>query len=131
MVFTKMMDKPYGELQPDSNHSWPVTMALLCDRSTYSAASFEAMLFKDQKMGIIAGEETGGRASSFGDIEHITLPNSRLVCGIATGYFPRRAGYDDGRGVLPDLPLDVTLDDSVLVEKICDCIRKPGGQTSE
>jgi len=123
MVFAKMVDKPYGELRPDSNHSWPVKLALLCDRSTYSAASFEAMFFKDYKMGIIAGEETGGRASSFGDIVHVRLPNSFLTCGIATGYFPRRAGTDDGRGVLPDLPLDVTLDDGVLVEKICAYIR--------
>lgn len=130
LVFTKMMDKPCGELRPDPDHSWPVKMALLCDRNTYSAASFEAMLFKDQKMGLIAGEETGGRASFFGDIEQVTLPNSRLVCGIATGYFPRRAGYDDGRGVLPDLPLDVTLDDSILVEKICAHIRGNGGQTN-
>lgn len=123
MVFTKLMDKPYGELRPDPNHSWPVKLALICDRSTYSAASFEAMFFKDYKMGIVAGEETGGRASFFGNIENVTLPNSLLVCGIATGYFPRRAGYDDGRGVLPDLPLDVTLDDGVLAEKICAYIR--------
>jgi C-terminal processing protease CtpA/Prc len=131
MVLVKMIDKPYGEWRPDPNHSWPVTLALLCDRSTYSAASFEAMCFKDHNMGIIAGEETGGRASFFGDVEHVTLPNSLLVCGIATRYFPRRAGYDDGRGVLPDLPLDVTLDDSVLVEKICACIREPGGKRAD
>ncbi len=129
MVFTKLIDKPYGELRPDQNHSWPVKMVLLCDRGTYSAGSFEAMLFKDYGMGIVAGEETGGRASGSGNIEHVTLPNSRLVCGIATGYFPRRAGYDDGRGVLPDLPLDVTLNDSVLVEEICAHVRKPGRHT--
>jgi len=131
MAFVKMIDKPYGEWQPDPNHSWPVRLALICDRSTYSAASFEAMCFKDYKMGIIAGEETGGRASGSGDIEHVTLPNSRLVCGIATRWFTRRAGYDDGRGVLPDLPLDVTLDDSVLVEKICAGIRNGCGPTDK
>jgi hypothetical protein len=129
MVFVKMIDKPYGEWQPDPNHSWPVKMALLCDRSTYSAASFEAMCFKDYKMGIIAGEETGGRASGSGDIVDVRLPNSGLTCGIATCWFTRRAGYDDGRGVLPDLPLDVTLDDSVLAEKICACIRKDAEHT--
>ncbi len=123
-VLSGMVDKPYGEIRPDPDHSWPVKLALLCDRGTYSAASFEAMCFKDYKMGVIAGEETGGRASGSGDIEHVTLPNSRLVCGIATRWFMRRAGYDDGRGVLPDLPLDVTLDDRVLVERICDPIRR-------
>ena len=125
IVLRRMIDKPYGELQPDSEHSWPVKIVMLCDRSTYSAASFEAMLVKDLRIGIIAGEETGGRASFFGDREDVTLPNSHLVCGIATRYFQRRAGYDDGRGVLPDQPLDVTLDDGVLVEKIHTHLRQP------
>ncbi len=123
MALARMIDAPYGELQPYRDHWWPVRLALLCDRATYSAASFVAMLVKDFGVGIIAGEETGGRASGYGDIEHVTLPNSQLSCGIAAGYFPRRAGYDDGRGVLPDLPLDVTLEDSVLVERICQYIR--------
>jgi len=124
MVLARMVDKKYADIAPDASHSWPVKIAVLCDRGTYSPGSFEAMRVKDEGIGIIAGEETGGRASFFGDIEHGTLPNSLLRCGIATGYFPRRAGYDDGRGVLPDVPLDVTLDDSVLVEKICAFIRK-------
>jgi hypothetical protein len=128
MVLARMVDKKYGDIAPDPEHSWPAKIAVLCDRGTYSAGSFEAMRVKDHGIGIIAGEETGGRASFFGDIEHVTLPNSLLSCGIATGYFPRRAGYDDGRGVLPDLPLDVTLDDSILVEKICAYIRKTDGQ---
>lgn len=124
IVLATMVDGPYGELRPRPDQWWPVRLALLCDRGTYSAASFEAMRVKDYGAGIIAGEETGGRASAYGNIEHVTLPNSLLSCGIATGYFPRRAGYDDGRGVLPDLPLDVTLQDSVLVERICDHVRK-------
>jgi C-terminal processing protease CtpA/Prc len=124
IVLTTMIDGPYGELRPHPDQWWPVRLALLCDRATYSAASFEAMLVKDYGAGIIAGEETGGRASGYGNIEHVTFPNSLLSCGIATGYFPRRACYDDGRGVLPDLPLDVTLEDSVLVESISDHVRK-------
>jgi len=127
LVLARMIDKPCGDLRPDPNHCWPVRIAVLCDRSTYSAASSTAMFCKDGKIAIIAGEETGGRASFFGNIEHVTLPNSRLVCGIATRYFLRQAGYDDGRGVLPDLPLDVTLPDSVLVEKIRDHIHNSGG----
>ncbi|HUT47112.1 MAG TPA: DUF4932 domain-containing protein [Sedimentisphaerales bacterium] len=119
MALARMIDRPYGELQPYQDHWWPVELALLCDRATYSAASFVAMLVKDLGAGIIVGEETGGRASGCGNIEHVILPNSLLSCGIGTEYFLRRAGYDDGRGVLPDLPLNVTLKDSVLVERIC------------
>jgi len=126
IVLTTMIDGPYGELRPHPEHWWPARLALLCDRATYSAASFEAMLVKDYGAGIIAGEETGGRASGYGNIEHVILPNSLLSCGIATAYFLRRAGYDDGRGVLPDLPLDVTLEDHVLVERISAYIGKSG-----
>jgi len=42
---------------------------------------------------------------------------------ISSAHFLRPDGYDDGRGVLPDLPLDVTLEDSVLVEKVYDYVR--------
>jgi len=114
-----VIDKPYAEdLKPASEGGWPVKLALLCDRSTYSAASWLAMVVQDCHVGIIAGEETGGRASFSGEIVSVSLPHSGLSCGIGTKFFMRRAGYDDGRGVLPDLPLDVTLDDRRLVEEI-------------
>jgi hypothetical protein len=125
-VLRTMIDRNYGELTANPDCSWPVKRALLCDRWTASAASWLAMFFKDHQMGIVAGEETGGRASGYGNIEHVTLPNSQLSCGIATAHFPRQAGYDDGRGVLPDLPLDVTLEDHVLVERISAHIGRSG-----
>ncbi|MHC4168767.1 MAG: S41 family peptidase [Planctomycetota bacterium] len=118
-VIRTMIDKTYADdLKPIGENGWPVRLALLCDRSTYSAASWLAMVVKDCNAGIIAGEETGGRASFFGDLENVTLPHSGLTCTIGTKFFMRRAGYDDRRGILPDLPLDVMLNDARLVEKI-------------
>jgi hypothetical protein len=114
-----VIDREYAEeLKPASEGRWPVKLALLCDRSTYSAASWLAMVVKDCNAGIIAGEETGGRASFFGDIVHVSLPHTGLTCGIGTRFFMRRAGYDDRRGVLPDLALDATLPDYRLVDDI-------------
>jgi len=52
----------------------------------------------------------------------LILPNSGLVCNLSNVLNIRPAGCDDGRGVLPDLELDVTLDDEVLIEKIYDYI---------
>lgn len=100
--------------------AWKGTLVLLCDRDVYSAATFCATLVKDNKLGIIAGEETGGRASEFTEVAFVHLPNSGLPCMISSAHAIRPAGYDDGRGVLPDLPLDVTLKDDVLVGQICD-----------
>lgn len=100
--------------------AWKGTLVLLCDRDTYSAASECAVVVKDNKLGMIAGEETGGRASEFTEVAIVYLPNSGLACQISSAHTVRPAGYDDGRGVLPDLPLDVTLKNDVLMEKICD-----------
>lgn len=117
-ILEAMIDRECGERTPDPNCTYLVKLVLLCDRWTQSAASFVATHVKDHQIGVIAGEETGGRASFFGDIEFVSLPHSGLSCGIGTKFFMRPAGYDDRRGVLPDIPLDVTLEDYVLVEKI-------------
>lgn len=107
-----------GDIIKPKPNAWYGHLVLLCDRWTYSAAVYLAVIVKDCNVGIIAGEETGGCASYFGNITSIRLPNSSLRCEIATKYFMRPAGFDDDRGVLPDLPLDLTLEDSILVEKI-------------
>jgi hypothetical protein len=102
--------------EPRSN-AWGGTLVLICDRLTASAAVDTAVIVKDNALGLIVGEETGGRASYSSEVAPLYLPNSGLLCKIASAQFVRPAGYDDGRGVLPDLPLDVT-EDSVLLEKI-------------
>lgn len=118
-ILRLVIDKPYADdLKPRKDIGWPVELAVLCDRSTYSAASWLAMIVKDCHVGVIAGEETGGRASFVGDIVEVSLPNSRLCCGIGTILCMRRTGYDDGRGVLPDLPLDTMLPDRTIVDKV-------------
>ena len=109
-------------IKPSSN-AWKGSLVLLCDRHTASAAVDMASIVKDDDVGIIAGEETGGRASYFAEIAPVRLPNSGLQCRVSGAYFLRPGGYDDRKGVLPDLPLDVTLDDSVLSETIYNYIK--------
>lgn len=103
---------------------WGGTLVLICDRFTSSAAVCTAVIVKDNKLGLIVGEETGGRASYFAEVAPLYLPNSGLLCKIASAHHIRPAGYDNGRGVLPDLQLDVTLENSVLIEKIYNYIQK-------
>lgn len=119
-----VLESPGGKLIRPTSNGWNGTLVVLCDRGTASAAVYFAVIVKDSKAGIIAGEETGGRASYFGNVHSIQLPNSGLRFNLATAHFMRPAGYDDGHGVLPDLPLNVTLEDSVLVEKINDYLIK-------
>jgi C-terminal processing protease CtpA/Prc len=111
-----------GLIRPKSDH-WSGTLAVIIDHGTASAATDFAAIVKDNRLGPLLGEETGGRASYFSEVCPVRLPNSGLRCVISSAHFLRPDGYDDGRGVLPDLPLDVMLEDSVLVEKIYDYVR--------
>jgi hypothetical protein len=97
---------------------WKGQVVLLCGLDTGSAAVCTAATAKDNHIALIAGQETGGRPSAFMEIVTIELPNSKLRCDISTCYFLRPGGYDDGRGVLPDLPLDITLSNEAIIEKI-------------
>jgi len=98
--------------------SWNGTLVVLVNGLTGSAASEFAGIVKDNQLGLIVGKETGGRASFYGGSVPLILPNSGLICYLSTERVTRPGGFDDGRGVLPDFELDVTLEDDVLVEKI-------------
>ena len=75
---------------------------------TFSTATDFAAIVKDHKAGTIIGEETGGLASCYGDMIVDNLPNSNLPFGVSYKYFLRPAGFDDGRGVKPDIKLDIS-----------------------
>jgi len=70
-----------------------------------------ASTIKDYKLGTLIGEETGGLATSYGDIYPFQLPNTRLHCGVSHKRFVRPSGEDDGRGVLPDHQVEINVDD--------------------
>ncbi len=81
---------------------------LITSNFTFSTAVDFAAIVKDHNAGIILGEETGGLASCYGDIISDKLPNSKLSLGISYKYFLRPAGFDNGRGVMPDINLDIS-----------------------
>ncbi len=98
--------------------NWNGTLVVLVNGLTGSAASEFAGIVKDNQLGLIVGKETGGGASFYGGLVPLILPNSGLICNLSTEKVTRPGGFDDGRGVLTDFELDVTLEDDVLVEKI-------------
>ncbi len=97
---------------------WNGTLIVLTNGLTGSAAVEFTSIVKDNKLGLIVGKETGGSASFYGGSVPLILPNSGLICYLSSEKVTRPGGFDDRRGVLPDLELDVTLEDDVLVEKI-------------
>jgi C-terminal processing protease CtpA/Prc len=124
IISKPVLESPGGRLIRPVSNGWNGKIVLLCDRLTGSAAVYPAVIVKDSKAGIIAGEETGGRASYFGNVHSYNLPNSGLRFIVSTAYFMRPGGYDDGCGVMPDLVLDVTLEEGILVEKIYDYLKE-------
>lgn len=74
----------------------------LIGRHTFSSAVMLASTVKDYHIGYLIGEETGGLASSYGDLYPFTLLNTGIYMTVSHKYFSRSNGLNTGRGVLPD-----------------------------
>jgi C-terminal processing protease CtpA/Prc len=86
------------------------TVFVLTSHGTNSAAVVFAAAFKAAGLGLIVGQETGGRESFTSDPVYVELPNSHLRAKIPVALMVL-PGSNPGRGVLPDLPVEHTLDD--------------------
>lgn len=78
---------------------------------TFSAGSEFAGAIKDYRLGVFVGDETGGRATSFGEMLGFFLPNTRFRFGISSKKFFRPNQIDDGKGVIPDYFITQNYDD--------------------
>lgn len=75
---------------------------LLTDKTSSSAAATFAGVFKELKLGVIIGEETGGTIGYYGDYWDISTPNTAITFCIAPKRFIQYGGTDIDRGVIPD-----------------------------
>ncbi len=101
---------------------------LLVSHFTNSAAVVFSAIFKNNKLGTIVGQETGGRETFTSDSISIQMPNSSLlaVIPVATLALP---GNNPDRGVLPDVEVEYSLADKISkkdldLEKVKELIRK-------
>ena len=78
-------------------------LVVLTSSWTFSSAADLASVAQDYGWGTLIGEETGGLATSFGDLYTVELPVSGLSLSISYKRFVRPSGLDNGRGVLPDI----------------------------
>ena len=76
---------------------------------TFSSAADLAALFKDNSVGILVGEETGGLATSYGDTLRFRLPESHVPVRVSYKRFVRPNGKDTGRGVIPHIKVNSTV----------------------
>lgn len=82
---------------------FPGRVVVLTSRFTFSSAADFAAVMKDFGIATLVGEETGGLASSFGELYETSLPNTGLTLGLSQKRFVRPNGVVDDRGVLPDV----------------------------
>jgi hypothetical protein len=105
----------YQPKQPKTNKLlFKGNIFVLISNYTFSSATMFATTIKDFKIGTLIGEETGGLATSYGDIYPFDLPNTRISVGVSHSRFVRPSGEDDGKGVLPDYEVSQTQEDIAL-----------------
>tara|TARA_R110002051_G_scaffold316806_1_gene396917 strand:+ start:1770 stop:3266 length:1497 start_codon:yes stop_codon:yes gene_type:complete len=79
---------------------------VLVNRQTYSNAVSTAALIQDYGFGTILGEPTSDLATSYGAMEHFTLPATGLRVGYPKAHIIRPSGDEEARGVTPDILIE-------------------------
>ena len=111
--------------QPRADAKFEGKVYVLGNRHSFSNAVTTAAIFQDYGWGEIAGEPTSDFATTYGSMEHFTLPNSGLKVGFPKALTIRPSGDARPGGVQPDIEIktpivpsnkDVVLDQ--LVAKI-------------
>lgn len=109
---------PIAEAKPRQGVRFTRPVYVLINRHSYSNAVFVAAMVQDYGFGTVIGEETSDLASSYGAMEHFTLPNTEITVGYPKAHIVRPSGDTTIRGVVPDIaietPLIETNDDVVL-----------------
>jgi C-terminal processing protease CtpA/Prc len=86
---------------------------VLTSPSTFSSATYFAMIIKDYHFGILVGDETGGLPTGYGDMLSFQLPVTKLNCTVSYKSFIRPSGVVDNRGVIPDYIVKPSIDDLI------------------
>lgn len=82
---------------------------VLIDNNTFSTATDLAVMVKDNQLGAIIGEETGGVPSGYGNPIYFKLPNTGFYVFCSNQHFIRPNGLDNRRGVIPDHEIELTV----------------------
>ena len=88
---------PYAN--PSDEDSFSGEVYVIINRHSYSNAVNVASIFQDYGWGKIVGEMTADFATTYGAMEHFTLPNSGFTVGFPKGaYHPSVREHDTRRG---------------------------------
>ena len=77
-------------------------------RESFSSATLLLTMARDNGLGIIVGQPSGGRPSHYGDLLYCTLPNTKTIATVSHKRFVRPdAKARDMEYIVPDVELDL------------------------
>ena len=87
---------------------------ILTSASTFSSGNWFAVVIQDNLLGVVVGEPTGNKPSSYGDCLSFQMPNSgfRFSCSYKKWIRPDIA-RDSEDALYPDVPVYTTIEDVV------------------
>ncbi|MCQ2314694.1 MAG: S41 family peptidase [Bacteroidales bacterium] len=113
----------FDTLFPDSTVHFPGKIYVLANESTLSAATLFSRLIQHYKRGVIVGRETGNVFSQMNATKfaNLILPNSKIeivVPLIKTVFDSKVPDSINGRGVMPDYPIKLSLQELSATEEL-------------
>lgn len=100
---THFLDKSLLRITPSfANELYKGRFYVLMDGGTFSTASGFCAMIKDNGLGMLIGEPSGGIGSSFGNFVRVQLPNSKIPLEISTSRYYRPNGCTSFSTVKPN-----------------------------
>jgi C-terminal processing protease CtpA/Prc len=93
--------------EPDSSleHRFGGEVIVLIGPATYSQGIVFSTTVQDYQIGLVAGEETAGKANQTAQVQHFQLPNTGFRVRAPLYVLTRSSGEETGAGVVPDIPI--------------------------
>ena len=109
-------DSTYHVLNLDPERLFKGEVIFIQGKDTFSSATLLLTTARDNGIGKIVGEPSGGRPSHYGDILFCTLPNTLITATVSHKHFirPNRAKVEC-EYLLPDVDIDTNNPDKDLV----------------
>ena len=97
----------FDESEPRSGPRFAGQVHVLVNRYSYSNAVSVAALIQDYEFGLVYGEPTRDMATTYGAMEHFSLPNTGFTVGYPKAHIIRPNGNKESHPVTPDVLLTV------------------------
>jgi hypothetical protein len=105
---SRIINPLFSGLEQRRNRLGPVYV--LIGTNTFSSGADNAEELRRRLHATLAGEPTGGKPSSYGEVKTVTLPNSKVVVRYTSKWFGSHKDSEP-EALMPDLRIGYTLED--------------------